>query len=139
MLRVTIKNYRCFSDEHPLVIDYVRIPTQGERGFRRMVNGDSDDVERGFRRMLNDLAGMSEMLFKMPDKRPGKRGGAVCGDSNQGLSGSLPFPKGSAQCQQNGLPCDVFGKFYASSTSALCPTGRSPRRCAYPRGQSAIT
>jgi hypothetical protein len=46
-----------------------------------MVNGDSDDVERGFRRMLNDLAGMSEMLFKMPgtafkmsDKRPGSRG-----------------------------------------------------------------
>ena len=83
--------------------------------------------------MLNDLAGMSEMLFKMPDKRSEDRGGAVCGDSNQGLSGSLPFSKGSAQCQQNGLPCDVFGKFYASSTSALCPTGRSPRRCAYPR------
>src|SRR5205807_580083 len=71
----------------------VRIPTQGERGFRRMVNGDSDDVERGFRRMLNDLAGMSEMLFKMPTNAP-KTGVARCVVIRTRLSGSLPFSKG---------------------------------------------
>jgi hypothetical protein len=44
------------SISEPTLKRRLRIPTQGERGFRRMVNGDSDDVERGFRRMLNDLA-----------------------------------------------------------------------------------
>jgi hypothetical protein len=70
--------------------------------------------------MSNDLAGSSEMLFRMSgtafkisDKRPARLGGAVCGDSSKWLSGSLPFLKGSAQCQQNGSPCDVFKKFHA--------------------------
>src|SRR5207302_9183176 len=75
-------------------------------------NGDSDDVERGFRRMLNDLAGMSEMLFKMPDKRSEDRGGAVRGDSNQGLSGSLPFPRGARSASRT----DCHATYSGSST-----------------------